>query len=410
MENKIHDILNALSEKPRWIAVVFCAVAGCVAAGLIILTSSSEKVPSPTDETTAFTDGPFITIVPPDGDANIGIGNPIQIRAEDETGMAGLQVLMADKVVWSPSVFPGQQVVVTTYPWIPERTGEYTFIVRAKTVDERQTEKSFKLTASCCPLEGEINIGYIVREGDNPAAIAAGFGVCFDTLLEKNPYLRDIAPGDVLNIPFHIGSEQPKLPDVDCGKAPINFFNNPSLFQDVPRRASSIPVAVENFNVERGFGCSDYFTGYYGIHCPTDAPWFHTGLDVSLAEGHPITSASSGAVSHAGPDNSSRADCSHIPGSQPPHNGYGRYVRVEKGDTSIIYAHLSVVTAEKGQIFDGWGYLLGFSGSSGCSSGPHLHLEVRKGSIAIDPLLYLQQLEEIRLQEERAAETDELSS
>ena len=71
---------------------------------------------------------------------------------------------------------------------------------------------------------------------------------------------------------------------------------------------------------------------------------------------------------------------------------YGNYVMViHANGVATLYAHLSRIDVEPDQ-FVGRGTVLGAVGSTGLSTGPHLHLEVRKNGIPTDPLNYLNPL------------------
>lgn len=399
-------VLKFLNRKPRLAAlgVVIAIIVGIAGGRWYIDSRPEPKKPAPQPPLVETTVGPYITVAPPQGDGILGVGNPVQVWVEDEVGLTKVMLFNANgEIIWEPTVFQGQQRLTTTYPWIPERTGEHHFRVEAMTTDGRIGLQPFVLYASCCELKEQVNIGYVVQAGDYPPAIAAGFGVCFNELLEANPYLAEIKPGDVLNIPYRINTEN-TLVEVDesCAVAPVNFFKNPQLFQNYPRSETAIPVEG-NFRLDRGFGCSEFYTGYLGTSCPSDKPWFHTGLDIVVPEGEPIRNVVAGEVVHAGPDDSSLADCSKLIGSKPPHNGYGRYIRMEAPDgTVIIYAHLSVVTTAVGETYEGSGYLIGLAGSTGCSTGSHLHLEVRRGAIAIDPIPYIQRI--LRFNQQRVSQ------
>jgi len=68
--------------------------------------------------------------------------------------------------------------------------------------------------------------------------------------------------------------------------------------------------------------------------------------------------------------------------------GYGKHVRIDHGGWTTIYGHLSRIDVTVGQQVQ-VGQVLGRSGNTGMSTGPHLHLELRKGSTPVDPLPYL---------------------
>jgi murein DD-endopeptidase MepM/ murein hydrolase activator NlpD len=68
------------------------------------------------------------------------------------------------------------------------------------------------------------------------------------------------------------------------------------------------------------------------------------------------------------------------------YGGYGRMVEVDHGDgMATRYGHLSKVLVKVGDRVE-YGSAVGQTGSSGRSTGPHLHYEVRRNGVAIDPL------------------------
>lgn len=98
----------------------------------------------------------------------------------------------------------------------------------------------------------------------------------------------------------------------------------------------------------------------------------HTGQDISAAIGTPVFAAGSGTVAFAGAQ-----------------NGYGQIVILDHGDgLTTRYAHLSAITVAVGDTL-ARGSVIGRVGSTGRSSGPHLHYEVRVGDEPVNPLHYL---------------------
>jgi murein DD-endopeptidase MepM/ murein hydrolase activator NlpD len=98
----------------------------------------------------------------------------------------------------------------------------------------------------------------------------------------------------------------------------------------------------------------------------------HEGIDIAAALGTPIHAAASGTVIHAG-----------------WLGGYGNLVVVDHGDgLATAYAHASAILVAVGQQVS-QGDTLSLVGSTGNSTGPHLHFEVRVNGSAVDPLLYL---------------------
>jgi len=95
----------------------------------------------------------------------------------------------------------------------------------------------------------------------------------------------------------------------------------------------------------------------------------HAGVDLAAPQGSPVTSALDGRVSVANWS-----------------GNYGQLVVVDHpGGTQTRYAHLSRIAVIPGQTVRR-GDLLGLVGSTGHSTGPHLHFEVRQDGRAVDPL------------------------
>ncbi|HVJ65066.1 MAG TPA: M23 family metallopeptidase [Bdellovibrionota bacterium] len=99
----------------------------------------------------------------------------------------------------------------------------------------------------------------------------------------------------------------------------------------------------------------------------------HEGIDFKARVGDPVFSAGDGRVVYAGRGL----------------RGYGKMVLIQhEGAWSTLYAHLSAVLLKQGQIITK-GQLIGKAGSTGRSTGPHLHFEVRYGADPVDPMVYL---------------------
>ncbi|HEX6835736.1 MAG TPA: M23 family metallopeptidase [Polyangia bacterium] len=99
----------------------------------------------------------------------------------------------------------------------------------------------------------------------------------------------------------------------------------------------------------------------------------HEGIDVAVAEDTPVRAACDGLVTYAG--NGLR--------------GYGNVVIVQHSDgLATLYAHNRLLEVHQGDVV-ARGQIIARSGQTGHATAPHLHFEVRKGSIARDPLGYL---------------------
>lgn len=99
---------------------------------------------------------------------------------------------------------------------------------------------------------------------------------------------------------------------------------------------------------------------------------FHSGLDIDGNTGDPVHAAREGVVTFSG-----------------WHGGYGKLVIVSNGDTDYYYGHASELIVEEGAMVN-VGDLLALVGSTGNSTGPHLHFEVRVNNEAVDPLPLLE--------------------
>ena len=94
----------------------------------------------------------------------------------------------------------------------------------------------------------------------------------------------------------------------------------------------------------------------------------HNGLDFGIPVGTGIKSTMDGQVVYAGWND----------------QGYGNLVIIQNGDYKTYYAHLSSIPVSVGDSVTA-GSVIGLSGNTGNSTGPHLHYEVRKNNVPIDP-------------------------
>jgi murein DD-endopeptidase MepM/ murein hydrolase activator NlpD len=99
---------------------------------------------------------------------------------------------------------------------------------------------------------------------------------------------------------------------------------------------------------------------------------FHTGIDIAAPRGYKISAADSGKVIFAG-----------------RWGGYGKATIIDHGNNfTTVYAHQSRILVKKGQQVKK-GQLIGYIGSTGYSTGPHLHFEIRKNGRPQNPLSYI---------------------
>ncbi|MCL2299895.1 MAG: M23 family metallopeptidase [Firmicutes bacterium] len=128
-----------------------------------------------------------------------------------------------------------------------------------------------------------------------------------------------------------------------------------------PLRTTARPFRpVEEGTLSSPFG--------YRIHPITGEEGVHTGMDIAAQEGAPVAAAFHGTVTETGEG-----------------GGYGKYVVMEHaGGLRTLYAHCSEVAAAEGMVLRP-GEVIAYVGSTGSSTGPHLHFEVRLNGLRCDP-------------------------
>jgi len=112
-------------------------------------------------------------------------------------------------------------------------------------------------------------------------------------------------------------------------------------------------------------------TSYFGYryHPILHFTRFHAGVDIGAPWGSPIVAAADGQVASAAWS-----------------GGYGREVQIAHGAGLVsLYGHMSQIVAQPGS-YVRQGQLIGYVGSSGLSTGPHLHFEVRQSGQPVNPL------------------------
>ena len=115
-----------------------------------------------------------------------------------------------------------------------------------------------------------------------------------------------------------------------------------------------------------------YITSYYGWRTVFGNREYHYGIDLRAAVGTSIYAADGGEVIFVGTQ-----------------NGYGKLIQIrhDNGDLTY-YAHLNSFSVKKGdRVYKG--QLIAKSGQTGRVTGPHLHFEIRKNGVRVDPTKYL---------------------
>ena len=167
------------------------------------------------------------------------------------------------------------------------------------------------------------------------------------------------------------GTGGPALPMDEMGIAALTAKTNRleedlRAYEGILRERGYTPTAWPvDGTLEGGFGGRRNPFGGSGYE-------FHSGQDIEAAWGAPVVAGASGRVSFVGWQ-----------------NGYGQLVIVDHGGgLTTRYGHLSHIDVELNQTVSR-AQLLGKVGSTGRSTGPHLHYEVRINDEAVNPLPYL---------------------
>jgi murein DD-endopeptidase MepM/ murein hydrolase activator NlpD len=138
--------------------------------------------------------------------------------------------------------------------------------------------------------------------------------------------------------------------------------------------AAKIRAAQANSTVQHVSGAGFMWPVNAPITSPFGWRWgrMHEGIDLGAAYGSPIAAAAAGVVIYAGWE-----------------SGYGNLVVIDHGGgLATAYGHQSRIAVSVGQSVS-QGETIGYVGSTGHSTGPHLHFEVRVNGQAVDPLGYL---------------------
>ncbi len=247
---------------------------------------------------------------------------------------------------------------------------------------------------------GEI-IVHTVSEGETLSQIASKYNLDVSTILWENNLTKNskIKPGDELKI-LPINGVRHKVQRGETiysiGKKygldgsqvqvivdyPFNEFLNDETFELATGQYIMVPDGVKKTTSVSSYKRSIYQTPDAGVVTASGSfvwpasgritqgyRFYHKAYDIAKRSGGPILAADSGTVVASGWDTS----------------GYGNKVVVNHGNGYItLYAHLSVIQVQVGQRVNR-GDVLGQMGSTGRSTGTHLHFEIRQGGVLLNP-------------------------
>lgn len=217
-----------------------------------------------------------------------------------------------------------------------------------------------KLTARSVLRPGDVliilpvsGISHKVKKGDTWAKIASLYRVDAQRIIEFNNLSEETLPvGEVIVIPE--------------GKTPPSPTVVKKVVSQPAQTSAARPSALRTFNMgmiwpTSGRSISQYFT------------WRHTGIDIALPTGNQIYAVDNGVVEKSGWNR----------------GGYGYMILLDHGNgLKTRYAHASKLFVQPGDEVQK-GEVIALIGSTGRSTGPHLHFEVIAGGVRVNPFLYV---------------------
>lgn len=193
-----------------------------------------------------------------------------------------------------------------------------------------------------------------VKNGDTVEKIAKYYSADAEKILESNalPNSSDIKIGEYIIVPD--GKVPAPVPAPRTTVASRNVVT-------IPSRTTPVPTSGKMLWPN---GCSR-ISQYFG--------WRHTGVDIACPAGTPILAADDGVVTRV----------------QYIETGYGHNVMIDHGDGVVtLYGHMTTIYVKNGETVKR-GQEIGLEGSTGRSTGPHLHFEVRINGKIYNPLNYI---------------------
>jgi len=306
-------------------------------------------------------------------------------RTLSHSGMAGIALLGAMITPLIAQEFPGKSVD----PWAISAAPS---VLSASTDDPGiDTQISSKVRDSI--------INYQVQSGDTVKSIAEKFGVSQDTIRWENELVKDkikidqtlkilpvtgiahtVIKGDtVYSIAKRYDADSQAIVDF-----PFNTFSNDETFELAIGQTVIVPDGVmpsvqTTTRTRQMTPDAGTVTALGQFVWPTQGSitqrfsWYHPGIDIANRALPTVVAADSGRVVYAGWDST----------------GYGNMVLIDHGNGyRTRYGHLSQIMVISGQSV-ARGQAVGKMGSTGRSTGPHLHLEIYLNGVRLNPLNYL---------------------
>lgn len=291
--------------------------------------------------------------------------------------------------------------LASTFPVFSKATSQKISLAQAQqsvAIDENV----FQTSVSQKPRDKVVT--YTVQKGDTISTIAKKFAISEDTIRWANDLSNDnLGIGDSLKIlsvtgmlhkvasgdtVYSIAKKYDTNPQ-EIVDFPFNDFANPETFSLVVGQLLIVPDGIKPES-----GAVPIYKQVYIAQGPTAISsaglawpirggisqfpsWYHMAVDITAPVGTPIVSAQSGTVS------------SVSVGSWD--YGYGTNIWIQDGNgVGTHYNHMSGVNVSAGQTVEAGKTVIGWVGLTGRTTGAHLHLEVSKNGVLVNPLTYLQ--------------------
>lgn len=246
-------------------------------------------------------------------------------------------------------------------------------------------------------------ITYTVEKGDTLSIIAKKFDISVETIKWANNLTTDdLSIGDTLKI-LPVSGIAHKVSSGDTvytiakkydanaqaiADFPFNDFANPETFSLVAGQILIVPDGIkpseQPFIKRQVYLVSGPVSvSSLGFTWPLQgvisqfAAWYHMALDITSPLGTPIVAAQSGTVVKA------------LAGAWD--GGYGTNIEIDGGNGyQSLYSHLSGLNVSVGNEVVAGKTVIGWVGLTGRTTGPHVHFEIRKNGLLVNPLPYLQ--------------------
>jgi len=248
-------------------------------------------------------------------------------------------------------------------------------------------------------VRGEV-VEYVVKKGDTVASIAKKFGISVDTIIwANNLKSTKIKAGQRLKIPPVTGvvhkvrrgetvysiAKKYRVNPQNIVDFPFNTFLNDETFALAVGQTLIIPEGImpkaqprikrpSLASVSVGTAAKGMFIWPTSGRITQRYSWYHPAIDIANKNAPPIVAAAGGKVVTV----------------IYSRYGYGHHVIIDHGNGyRTLYAHMSNIYVKKGQRVS-QGQSIGQMGSTGRSTGTHLHFEIIKNGVKINPLTTLQ--------------------